>query len=76
MEAIITLHDDALSDLDAMRARLQAAGASAVQINKITGTASAQIGADRLEHVRAVPGVLAVEPSGDVQIPPPESPIQ
>jgi hypothetical protein len=75
-DVIITLDDSALADLAGARKRVLAAGAKIHNINEITGTARAQIHSSALERLRAVPGVLAVEDSGSVQIAPPDSPIQ
>ncbi|MBC7454520.1 MAG: hypothetical protein H7335_12595 [Massilia sp.] len=76
MDVIITLEDAALVDLPATRKRLVAAGGDVIHVNKITGTASARIEPGDLGRLRAVPGVLAVEASENIQIAPPDSPIQ
>lgn len=69
--------DDHLASIDEVAAALEAAG---LHVGAVLGASGVITGttahADDLDALALIDGVAAVEAAGDVQLPPPESPIQ
>jgi len=76
MEVIVTLDEDHLSHIEEIAKQLSAMGLRAVNtlgsIGAVTGRASPSL----LVKLHGIRGVAAIEPSGSVQVAPPESDIQ
>jgi CheY-like chemotaxis protein len=77
IDVTILVADDHIDDIDGVAAALQEAGLRVAgklpTTGVITGAVKDEAG---LESVAAVEGVAAVEPAQQVQIPPPDEPVQ
>jgi hypothetical protein len=76
IEVIVTVDDRHLSRLQEIAEQLKAIGIKDVQTQIGIGLITGKGSSDALNAARKVPGITAVEPTGSVQIAPPESDIQ
>jgi predicted transcriptional regulator len=60
--------------LDDVVARLRQAGVQITQVLPATGVVTGSVAASRLTDVGLVDGVIAVEPSRSIELPPPDAP--
>jgi LmbE family N-acetylglucosaminyl deacetylase len=72
----VAIADEHLDDVSSVVARLAAAGMEVHEALPTIGAVTGTIDRDRLDALRKVEGVTAVEPSREVGVPPPESEIQ
>ena len=63
-------------DVDEVAERLTRSGMRVDQKLADLGIVTGEVADDQLEKLGKLDGVAAVEPDGDVQLPPPTSPIQ
>ena len=77
MEVTALVADDQLGAIDAVAARLAAAGLDVEAVLPITGviTGTIEDGAS-VAALAAIDGVIAVEPARTITLPPPDSPVQ
>ena len=77
MEVTALVADDQLGAIDAVAARLAAAGLDVEAVLPITGviTGTIEDGAS-VAALSAIDGVIAVEPARTITLPPPDSPVQ
>ena len=77
MDVTILVADDHLSDIDGVAAALQQAGLRVAGTLPTTGVITGAVEDEAgIESVAGVEGVAAVEPAQQVQIPPPDEPVQ
>jgi len=77
MDVTILVADDHLSDIDGVAAALREAGLRVTGTLPSTGVITGAVGDEAgLESIAAVDGVAAVEPAQQVEIPPPDEPVQ
>jgi len=74
MRITATIQDG--QDLNEVAARLTSAGLRVDQKLAEIGIVTGEVAEAALEGLGKVQGVLAVEPEGAVQLPPPDSPVQ
>jgi hypothetical protein len=72
----VAIADEHLDDVSAVLRRLTAAGLEVHRTLPTIGTVTGAIDQDRLDALREVEGVTAVEQAREVGVPPPESEIQ
>jgi hypothetical protein len=73
---LVSVDDDHLDRLDDVAAELRAAGMEIQRAMPTLGTITGSVPAAHVEDIRAVKGVADVESGREVQLPPPDSPIQ
>ena len=76
IEVIITLDEGRLSQIEEVAEQLSAMGLGEVETLGSIGAITGRVSPALLVKLRSIPGVAAIEPSGSVQIAPPESDIQ
>jgi hypothetical protein len=76
MDVHVAIAGDHLEDVSAVVERLAAAGMDVHQTLPTIGAVTGRIDQDRLDALRQVEGVTAVEQSREVGVAPPESEIQ
>jgi hypothetical protein len=72
----LSVSDDRIDQFPDVVDRARAAGLDVWQELDLIGVVSGTIEEERLEELRRIPGVAAVEPEREFQIPPPDSEIQ
>ena len=76
VEVIITVNENSRNDLAALSQRLSAKGLkNAVNLTSV-GVISGTVAQNKVAKLRDDPDVKAVEVSGEVQLPPPDSEVQ
>jgi hypothetical protein len=73
---IISVEDDHLHRVDEVARGLRAAGLDDVQVLSRAGTITGSVEPHKLDDLRRVRGVSAVEPEHTIQLPPPDSEVQ
>lgn len=76
VDVVITLADDHINAINTVAKRLAAQGLSINGILETSGLITGSMQPDGIAKLRKAKGVTAIEISGDVQIAPPDSPIQ
>lgn len=76
VEVVVTVEEGRLSQLSKIATQLERAGLMDTHVLAGIGVITGRVDADSLSRLKGVEGVLAVEPSGHVQIAPPDAPIQ
>jgi hypothetical protein len=72
----LSVSDDRIDQFPEVVDRAREAGLDVWQELDLIGVVSGSIDEERLEELRRIPGVAAVEPEREFQIPPPDSEIQ
>lgn len=70
MRIVVTVEPSALADIDQVAGRLARSGMSVGQILSTTGIITGSADPSAVAALGRVPGVAAVEPDADFQIPP------
>jgi hypothetical protein len=73
---IVSVDDEHLDRIDHVAARLREAGMRVGRSLATIGTITGSVPASKLSAIRVTEGVAAVEPQREVQLPPPDSPVQ
>ncbi len=73
---IVTLSDEAVARMDDTVRALRRSGLEVTQKLEILGQVTGVCSSTARGALRAVPGVVSVEESGTVSVPPPESDVQ
>lgn len=76
IDVVVTLEDVHRDNIEAVARRLEAAGLSAAKALKSAGIITGSVAHGKLEGIKSVEGVRAVEAAGGVQIAPPDAPVQ
>jgi|GraSoiStandDraft_4_1057263.scaffolds.fasta_scaffold433176_2 hypothetical protein len=75
-DVVITVADETRADLDSLVQKLSAKGLTNASALPSVGIITGKAASHAIDGLRAEPGVSALELSGDVQIPPPDSEVQ
>lgn len=73
---MVSMTDSGVEQLPTVVAALREAGLAVEDVKAAIGIILGSVDADRLDALRAVPGVGAVEPQGQFRIAPPDSEVQ
>jgi hypothetical protein len=73
---LVTIDDASQAKMDKVVANLKKAGLTNIQQMKSIGIVSGEAAPSKIEALKKVPGVVAVEESSWIQLPPPDAPIQ
>jgi hypothetical protein len=73
---LVTINDESLAKMGTVVASLKKAGLTNIQQLKSIGVVSGQAAATKVEALKKVRGVRAVEESTWMQLPPPDAPVQ
>jgi hypothetical protein len=77
MEVTALVADDQLGSIDAVAARLAAAGLDIEAVLPLTGVITGTVAdAAAVAALSAIEGVEAIEPARTITLPPPDSPVQ
>ena len=76
MHLLVTLDDESIDKIDSVVANLRKAGLTKVKKMETIGIVSGEADPAKVEKLKKVQGVRAVEESAWMQLPPPDSPIQ
>lgn len=76
IEVIVTLDESHVSQSVEVAKQLAAKGFRGIETLESIGVITGKCAPDLLNELRAISGIATVEPSGSVQIAPPESDIQ
>ena len=75
-DLLVTIDDASLESIDTVIANLKRAGLTNVQKMESIGIVSGQAAPAKVEGLKKVEGVRAVEESAWMQLPPPDAPVQ
>ena len=73
---LVTLDDEQADKPGGVIARLKKAGLTKLKHLESIGIVSGEAPASKIEAIRKVPGVRAVEEDAPIQLPPPDAPVQ
>ena len=73
---IVTLDDDHLNEFDKVTDHCRAAGLDVQESLDFLGQITGEIDPNQEDALRQIPGILSVEESKDVNLPPPDSDVQ
>ena len=73
---IVTLDDEHLSEFDKVNDKCQAAGLDVHESLEFLGQITGEIDPQQEDALRQIPGILSVEESKEVKLPPPNSDVQ
>jgi hypothetical protein len=73
---LVTIDDASQAKIGKVVAKLKKAGLTNIQHMKSIGIVSGEAAPEKIETLRKVSGVAAVEESSWIQLPPPDAPIQ
>lgn len=76
MDVMVSMTDSGVEDVSTVVAALRAAGLAVADVKAAIGIVLGSVDDDRLDDLRAVPGVDAVEPQERFRIAPPDSDVQ
>ena len=75
-KVVVTLDDDALSDMEAATVRLKEAGLAVEDVLDFIGQVVGELPREHMDSLREIEGVADVSESRTIQLPPPGSVIQ
>lgn len=73
---VVSITDEYLNSLEVVLDTLRAAGMRVDEVFEPLGTITGSAAPNVLARLRSLPGVVAVEPERDHQLPPPDSDLQ
>ena len=76
MDVLVTLDEGQAERAATVADDLRAAGLDVTQVLADIGVITGSVEPSRLGDLEGVSGVAAVEPSGEVHLPPPDEPVQ
>jgi hypothetical protein len=76
VQVAVSVDDSHLGRLDEVSRAAEAVGMTVRGLESAIGVLTGSIAADRIDRLRAVPGVEHVETQREVRVPPPDSRVQ